>query len=116
MKEDPTVFLKHILESIAYLELHIRNVSYEEFLGSVTVQDAVVRRLEVIGEAVRHLPDDLRRSHSDIPWNRPVGMRNILIHEYFGVDLDLVWATATQTIPEFKKQIEDLLQRLETER
>lgn len=103
MKKDPQIFLKHILESIEWVEKEIGDLTEEQFKQNVPIQDAVTRRLEIIGEAIRNLPDDFKKEHPEIVWNKPMAMRNILIHNYFGVDLNIVWDTATQTIPEFKE-------------
>lgn len=108
MKKDPAVFLKHILESIAWIEKEAGVLTEEQFKQNVPTQDVVIRRLEIIGEAIRNLPDDFKKMHPEIPWDKPMAMRNILIHNYFGVDLNIVWDTITQTLPEFKKQIKSL--------
>jgi len=71
----------------------------------------VIRRLEIIGEAVKNLPADFKKKKSSIPWQNIAGMRDFLIHEYFGVDLDLVWQTVKKDLPEFKKQILKLLDK-----
>lgn len=108
--KDPEVFLKHILESIEWVEKDINNLTEDQFMENVPIQDAVVRRFEIIGEAVRNLSEEYKEEHSDIEWNKAMAMRNILTHGYFGVDLKIVWDTANKTLPEFKKQIESLLE------
>lgn len=108
MKDD-TVLLKHILESIEWVEKDIQGLTEEKFIKNVPIQDAVLRRLEIIGEAVRNLSDELKRKHPEIAWNKAMATRNILIHNYFGVDLPIVWDTITQSLPEFKEQIKNLL-------
>lgn len=110
-KKDPKIFLKHILESIDRIENDIAGLSEVGFSGSLTIQDAVVRRLEIIGEAVRNLPDSFRKKHSKIPWRKIAGMRDVLIHEYFGVDMELVWKIAKKDIPRLNKQISNLLEK-----
>ena len=67
-----------------------------------------MRRLEIIGEAVRNLPEEFRLEHKDVEWNKAMGIRNILIHHYFGIDLEIVWDTLKESIPQLKKQIESL--------
>lgn len=84
MREDPKIFLEHILESIG---------------ESVTIQDAVIRRLEM-----KNLPSSFKNKHQEIPWKKIAGLRDILIHQYFGVDLDLVWEIVNKDIPKLKKQ------------
>jgi len=110
-KKDPKIFLEHILESIERIEDDIAGLSEVGFSGAFTVQDAVVRRLEIIGEAVRNIPDSFRKKHSKIPWKKIAGLRDILIHEYFGVDMELVWKIANKDIPKLKKQITELLDK-----
>jgi len=83
MKKDNAVYLHHIRDAILRVERHLAGVTWQEFLESELVQDAVVRQLDIIGEAARNLSDDLRQAHSQIPWSQIVGMRNRLIHAYF---------------------------------
>ena len=109
MKKNPQVFLEHILESIGWIEQEIGDLTEDQFKQNVPSQDAVIRRLEIIGEAIKNLPDDFKKTHPEVEWNKPMAMRNILIHNYFGVDLNIVWDTVTQLLPEFKKQIKNLL-------
>jgi uncharacterized protein with HEPN domain len=105
MKKDPFLYLDHIIESIEALEKHSANLSKEDFLNSLLIQDAICRRLEIIGEAANKLDDEFKEKHPDIPWYKIVGMRNLLIHEYFHVDLDQVWNTLQNSIPELKVQV-----------
>lgn len=90
MEKDPNVFVIHIIESIKAIEKYTDGVTKEKFLTSDQTQDAVLRRLEIIGEAVKNLPADFRADHPEIPWLKIAGMRDILIHKYFGVDINLV--------------------------
>lgn len=108
MTKEVTIFLKHILESINIIEKYIENVTEEQFFQSIEKQDLVTRRLEIIGEAIRNLPEDFRANHPEISWNKAMATRNILIHHYFGINFKTVWDTVTISIPEFKKQIENL--------
>lgn len=110
MKKDPTIFLTHILESINLLEKYLQNVTEEQFLASEEKQDLAVRRIEVIGEAAKNIPETFRNQYPDIPWKQISGMRDILIHKYFGINMDRVWETATQFIPPLKKQIKSILE------
>ncbi len=113
MKKNPAVFLKHILESIAWIEKDIKDFSEEAFDTNVPIQDAVVRRLEIIGEAVRNVPEDVKNEYPAVPWQDISDMRNELIHHYFGVDLHTVWKVVQNDLSPFKKQIEDILKKLE---
>lgn len=109
MIKEATIFLQHILESIELIEKRIDGVGYKKFVEDVDIQDMVIRRLEIIGEAVRNLPKEFREEHSEIGWKDPADMRSTLIHGYFAVDLDVVWDTISNDLPLFKKQIKELL-------
>ena len=107
MKND-RIRLLHIKESLE------RSVSYcqtgkEFFLKDIKTQDAVIRNLEVIGEAVKHLSLKLKRAHKDVSWKRVAGMRDKLIHDYFGVNVALVWETVQKEVPLLLKKIEEIL-------
>lgn len=112
MKKDPKIFLEHIIDSVSEIERNIANMSENEFLESTAIQDAVVRRLEIIGEAVKNLPAHFKNRYPEIPWKKIAGTRDILIHEYFGVDTDLVWKIVNKDIPKLKKQISKLLEKI----
>jgi len=112
MNKDPKIFLRHILESIEWIEKDMRDLSEDGFLKNVPIQDAVVRRLEIIGEAIRNLPDDIKQMHPEVPWQDIMDMRNKLIHKYFGVDLNLVWGVIKNDIPSLKEQVEKMLGQL----
>lgn len=81
MKRGPRIFLSHILQSIGWIESYTKDVTRESFVQSVGIQDQVISRLEIIGEAVKRIPPGIRESHPDIPWKKIAGMRDVLIHE-----------------------------------
>jgi uncharacterized protein with HEPN domain len=112
MKRDK-IYLKHILEAIFNVEKFMEGLTKEEFFNNVEKQYAVIRRLEIIGEAVKNLSKELKTKYRDIPWKEIAGMRNKLIHEYFGVSLELVWVTIKIELPELKKQILKILKEIE---
>ena len=103
------VWLHDIVESISLIEGYIAGLSQEELFNSIEKQDSVARRLAIIGEAVQHIPEDFKNSLPNVAWAKAAGMRNILVHEYFDVENDLVWKTLNKSLPEFKKQIEQLI-------
>ena len=104
MKEN-NVYLWHILEAIESIQLYTVNMNLEEFYKTPLVQDAVIRKLEIIGEAASKLDQDIRLAISNIPWGEISDMRNKLIHEYFGVDIDIVWETVNQYLPILQEAI-----------
>ncbi len=105
MKKDPEIFIKHILESIGFIEKYIEHKNINDFIKTVQLQDSIIRRIEIIGEAVKNLPDDFKKNYPGVPWKKIAGMRDVLIHEYFGVDLDLTWQAVQKDIPDLKKDI-----------
>lgn len=106
--ERDEAYIRHILDAIAAVENYTKGLSKEEFLNKNNrmMQDAVIRELEVIGEAVKRLSDKIKEENADVPWRDIGDMRNILIHEYFGVDLEIVWETLRSDIPQIKKILE----------
>lgn len=104
------VYLQDILESINYIQRFIEGVSEDEFYNNVEKQDAVLRRLEIIGEAVKHLPSEIREAHPDIPWRQIAGMRDIITHEYFGITLEMVWVVVTVDILDLKTKVEFIIE------
>ncbi|UCE66739.1 MAG: DUF86 domain-containing protein [Candidatus Zixiibacteriota bacterium] len=104
MKKDPRVLIEHVLECIDLIEDYLDGKTKNDFLESNQLQDAVIRRIEIIGEAVRNIPSDLKSNYKDIPWNEIAGMRDILIHKYFGVDLELIWEVVVSDIPDLKER------------
>ena len=113
MQRDVKVFLEDILESIEKIEEYTANIDEEDFYENTIIQDAVLRRLEIIGEAVKNIPDDFREKYPDIPWRQIAGMRDVLIHAYFGVNLRRVWKVAVENIPDLKFKIVRILSEME---
>lgn len=105
---DETVYLRHVGDAIGRIERYTAG-GPDGFLGDPMVQDAVIRNLEVIGEAVGHLSQDFRRRHPETPWRSITALRNVLVHEYFGVDLDIVWGVVEKRLPVLKGQVQKLL-------
>lgn len=111
MTKDDHVFLKHILDSISMIEQFLDDITREDFEEDAKSQEAVVRRLEVIGEAAKHVPQLLREKYTSIPWKEIAGMRDKLIHHYFGVNLGTVWTTVKEDLPKLKEEIENILKQ-----
>lgn len=109
MNKDVTVFLRHILDAINNIELFVVGLSEDDFMDDEKSKYAVVRAIEVIGEAVKNIPSNYRNNHPNIPWKDIAGMRDKLMHQYFGVDYVKVWAVIEKDIPELKKNIVQLL-------
>ncbi len=99
-----------ILAAITNIEKYIGGLSFDEFRADQKTVDAVIRNLEVIGEATRHLSTDHEGLPADVPWADIAGMRSILVHEYFGVDLSIVWQTVTQDLPSLRAHLRRLLE------
>lgn len=108
-RRDDTVYLRHILDAIARIEDYLSGVDQTTFTNTHLLQDGVIRQLQIVGEATSRISPELRERHADIPWADIVGMRHKIIHDYFGVDLDVVWMAATEEVPELKERIERIL-------
>ena len=105
MTRDETAYLRHILDAIGKIETYLHGIDHTAFASQSLIQDGVVRQLEIIGEAVKHLSSNLKAHYPRIPWRDIAGMRDKLIHQYFGVDLQQVWLTATEDLPMLKATI-----------
>ena len=111
MSVSPPEYLRHILDETIFILARAEGITKEQFLGDDTLKRAFVRSLEIIGEAAKKVPSDLKENHSQIEWRSMAGMRDRLIHDYFGVDYDLVWDVVRNKIPQLRKEVEELLAR-----
>lgn len=116
MIKDPLVFIKHVRDSIADIEKFTKGITEEKFNRDSMRQSAVMRKIEIIGEAVKNLDPDFRKKYPDIPWTDIAGMRDQLIHNYFGVNLKRVWEVVTKEIPKLKKDIFPILKMEENKK
>jgi uncharacterized protein with HEPN domain len=105
MKRNSGLYINDILDSIKKIETYTKGLSFKEFAHRKIVIDAVVRNLEIIGEASKNIPVKTKSLHKEIPWKEMAGMRDKITHEYFGVDLKIVWKTIKHSLPVLKKNI-----------
>lgn len=113
MKRDYIQYLEDIIEGINNIEEYVNGLTFDTFIKDKKTIDAVLRNFEIIGEASKNLPTDIKEKYQEIPWKIMSDMRNILIHEYFGIKLDIIWKTINERLPELKKSILELIKDLE---
>jgi len=113
MKRDIRDYLTDILGSFAEVEEFTQGMSFEDFIRDKKTVNAVIRSLEVMGEAAKKVPEEIREQHPDIPWRYMAGMRDKLIHEYHAVDLGIIWAVITEELPSLKVPLGQLSEELE---
>jgi len=113
MKRDYGLYIKDIRDSILKIEEFVGNMSYKEFVEDDKTSSAVVRKLEIIGEASKNIPKEIRGKYKEIPWSDIAKMRDKIIHFYFGVDYEIVWKVIKERLPTLKQQIERLLKEVE---
>ncbi|HOL21992.1 MAG TPA: DUF86 domain-containing protein [bacterium] len=106
-------FLRDIQEAITRIEKYTFKMKFKEFLNDTKTQDAVIRNIEIIGEAVKNISANFKQNHKDIEWKLIAGMRDRIIHFYFGIKWDVVWDVVKNNIPEFKSKIEYMLKEFE---
>lgn len=109
MSPYPLDYLRHILDESRYLLRSTKGISKKQFLKDETLKRSFVRSIEIIGEAVKKLPDEVRDNYPDFEWKSMAGMRDKLIHDYFGVDYDIVWDVVTNKIPALKEKIQKII-------
>lgn len=112
---DDMMYLRHIYDATVRIAEYIRGVTEEQFWQTPLLQDGVIRQLEIIGEATKRLSKELRQKHSEISWQDVAGMRDKLIHDYLGVDVQTVWLTATEDVPELRARVKMILSDFEVD-
>ena len=105
MKRDDKVYLHHILDAIELIQEYTRGMSENQFLSNSMAHDAVVRQIEIIGEAAGNVSKEFQEKHDELPWGQMIGIRNKIVHEYFNVNYSIVWDTVKDDLPSLKKSV-----------
>jgi uncharacterized protein with HEPN domain len=101
-----------MLESLEKIERYTTGLTFERFAWDDRTVDAVVRNLEIIGEAARQIPSEVRERYPEVPWRRVIGLRNVVVHEYFAVDVEIVWTVVRRSLPELKEALRRMMAEL----
>ena len=107
-RRDPLVLLEDIMLAIQKISRYTSQMDQDAFLKDELVIDGVARNLEIIGEAARQLPEEFRRNHAEVPWTQIAGLRNRIVHDYFGLDLEIIWEIIQHDLPELEKRVHAL--------
>jgi uncharacterized protein with HEPN domain len=105
-KREPDLLLEDIRNALDRIERYTKTIDREQFLSDERTIDAVARNLEIIGEAVRLLPNEFKSKYPDIPWVQIAGLRNRIVHDYFGLDLEIIWQILQTSLPDLKRRLE----------
>lgn len=116
MKRDNALFLKDILAAIESIEKFVDGMTLDEFKKDDKTSSAVIRKFEIIGEATKHIPEQIRDKHPEIPWKSIAGLRDRLIHAYFGIDHKLVWDAIKTELPKLKPKLREVIDSIENEK
>jgi uncharacterized protein with HEPN domain len=113
-KRDYGDFVQDILDSINDIRNFIQGMDFEEFIKDKKTIYSVVRAIEIIGEATKNIPEQIKKKYPEVPWKKMAGMRDRLVHEYFGIDLEILWETAKEDVPQLKIPVSKVLEDMET--
>lgn len=114
MKKEPIVFLNHIQEEIQNIQTFTNNISFLEFMNDKEKRYAIVRSIEIIGEAAKHVPDNVQKANPDVPWSKIIGTRNRLVHDYFDIDWEMTWNIITESLPDLSLKIDRMIRSEKT--
>ena len=108
MRKDDLAYIDHIISCIKKIKKYMKGLTKSQFKESELIQDAVIRNIEIIGEATKNISMEFRKDYSNVPWKEIAGMRDKLIHHYMGVDIDVIWTTVKQDIPSLEKELKEI--------
>ena len=111
MEKDDLIFIEHILDSVKKIEKYVEGLTIHDFIDNDLVQDGVLRNFEIIGEATKHLSLSFKEKYPEMPWKKIAGMRDILIHDYLGIDIYSVWDTIESDLQDFKNKLISILNK-----
>ena len=109
------IYLEDMLEAMNKIERYIKDVDYEKFIQDEMMVDAVLNNVTIIGEAGTNIPEHVRGKYQEVPWKRIIGLRNIVVHKYFGVDLEIIWKIINENLPDTKPLIEKMLLQIRSQ-
>ncbi len=112
MQKQYKIYLEDILEASEKIEIYVRGLTYEEFTKNSLVVDGIIRNLAIIGEAVKSIPSEIKKKHTDIEWKKVAGLRDIIVHKYSEVNTKIIWDIVENKLPELKKSVKKILEEI----
>lgn len=116
MKRDYKLFIQDIKDCIAQINRFVEDMAFKDFVKDDKTSSAVVRKLEIIGEAAKNVPDEIKQKYKELPWSDMARMRDKIIHDYFGIDNEIVWKTIKEKLPEIKPKIDNILREIKNQK